>query len=418
MPFTITVFGLGFVGLTTALGFADKGNTVYGCDIDKTRTGLLKSGEIPFAEPGLPNALKRNLESNFKVTGEPISAALKSDFIFICVGTPNSNTGKADLSYIKSVLDSIAPVLSDGKFRAVVIKSTVPPSTTSEVIIPYLTSKGLNVGGSFGVANNPEFLREGKCWDDFTNPDRIVCGVCDRRSAEMLGLLYSTFDAPFCEVSLNTGEFIKYLSNTLLATMISYSNEMSLIADAIGGIEVKKAFEVLHMDRRWGGCSMTSYVYPGCGYGGYCLPKDTQALYAKSCEKGFEPELLHNVIITNSNMPRFIEEKIISNAKPSDTIGILGLSFKPESDDVRDSASAKIIALLQKDGFKSIAAYDPVANTLFDRKYEFENIKYCSCADELCKISDILVIATAWSEFRNINKKFPDKIFIDARYYL
>jgi UDPglucose 6-dehydrogenase len=418
MGYNITVFGLGFVGLTTALGFAEKGHRVYGYDVNKDRADIIRKGKTPFFEPGLDKALLRHINKNFIITEEPETAAEESNFIFLCVGTPCKDSGQADLRYIYSAIDEIGDVLRDNKFRVLVIKSTIPPSTTKEHIIPYLKNKGLKPNESFGVANNPEFLREGKCWEDFMNADRIVCGVEDEKTGKLLRSLYSGFEAPFFNVSLNTGEFIKYLSNTLLATMISYSNEMSRIASAIGDIQIKEAFNILHMDKRWGGCNMASYVYPGCGYGGYCLPKDTRAMYAASLNSGYEPMILKNVIDINDTMPLFMAEKIKAVSNQNESIAILGLSFKPNSDDVRDSVSAKIIRLLLDSGYSNLNAYDPVANKEFEKSYSDIKINYFDDMDEICRKSDVLVIATAWEEFKEISIKYTGKRIVDCRYFL
>ncbi|ENK0555909.1 UDP-glucose/GDP-mannose dehydrogenase family protein [Clostridium botulinum] len=418
MKSTITVFGLGFVGLTTALAFAEKGNKVYGYDTDNIIAETIKNGVLPFVEPGLDNALTKHINNGFTIVNDPKSAVSESDFIFLCVGTPCGEKGEADLKYIYSVIDNIYLQLNDDKYRVVVIKSTVPPSTTSERVIPYLKNKGLEVGEKFTVANNPEFLREGHCWDDMINADRIVCGVSDKKGEDMLLSLYENFNIPFYAVSLNTGEFIKYLSNTLLATMISYSNEMSKVAYTIGDIQIKEAFKILHMDKRWKTGNMSSYVYPGCGYGGYCLPKDTQAMYEKSTSKGYEPMILKNVIKVNNSMPDFMTDKIIRDINEEDKVGILGLSFKPGSDDVRDSSSAKIIKILIDKGYKNILVYDPIANKVFKEKYKFKEIDYYNDIDSLCNNSDILVLATAWNEFIDIKEKYPNKKIVDCRYLL
>ncbi len=418
MKYTITVFGLGFVGLTTALAFAEKGNKVYGYDIDSERAKLIKNSELPFVEPGLDVALNKHINKNFTVIDNIEIAVKESNFIFLCVGTPCKENGEADLKYIYSVLDMISSYLNNEKYKVLVIKSTVPPSTTSERVMSYLEERGLKISENFSVANNPEFLREGHCWDDMINADRIVCGVSDKKGEEMLSLLYENFNIPFFAVSLNTGEFIKYLSNTLLATMISYSNEMSKVADVIGNIQIKEAFKILHMDKRWQTGNMSSYVYPGCGYGGYCLPKDTQAMYEKSTLKGYEPMILKNVISINNSMPDFMADKIMKAINKEDKIGILGLSFKPGSDDVRDSSSAKIIRILIDKGYKNILAYDPIANRVFKEKYKFNEVNYCNNIDSLCNNSDILVLATAWDEFKNLKKKYPNKKIVDCRYFL
>jgi UDPglucose 6-dehydrogenase len=414
----VGVFGLGFVGLTTALGLAEKGFLVKGYDVDNNRARSITQGIVPFLEPGLDEALSRHLGARFMPATNPLEAAQESDVIFFCVGTPCGENGRADLAYLFSALDSVLPCLHDEKFRVLAIKSTVPPGTTQQAVIPYLQSKGFSEGKGFAVANNPEFLREGKCWDDFVNPDRIVCGTGNERAFELLRALYEPFNAPIHKVSLNTGEFIKYLSNTLLASLISFSNEMSMIADGIGGIDTGKAFRVLHEDKRLKNAGIASYIYPGCGYGGYCLPKDTQAMAAQARANGVAPRLLEAVIATNDGMPAYFVRKIASLVSREKTVGVLGLSFKPDSDDVRDSPAAKIIGLLTKEGYRNMLAYDPVAVKQFEKEYQFKNIGYCGSGEALCDKSDAIVVATAWDEFKALFQAFPHKTWIDCRYCL
>ncbi len=445
----ITVFGLGFVGLTTALGFSEYGHKVYGVEVDANRLETIKRGKLPFLEPGLDEALIRHLKKNFFpiATDELSVAVAESDCIYYCVGTPYGKDGQADLGYLYSAIDQTLSLINDGRFPVLVVKSTIPPSTTEKKIVPFIEGWGAKngkknfiVGKEIGVANNPEFLREGHCWSDFMEPDRIVLGVSDQRSEQKLRELYSCVGVPVKCVSLNTGEFIKYLSNTLLATLISYSNEMSVVADTIGEIDVAQAFKILHMDKRWGGCNMASYVYPGCGYGGYCLPKDTNALYAVTRSSGFDAKILKNVIDTNDNMPDFIADRIVRRAEElfnsdktiqlkrkmasggSDVdakrmkIGILGLSFKPGSDDVRDAPSAKIIKALIARGYSNLSGYDPVANEEFKTHYNLP-VNYCDTLNEIIEESDLLVIATAWPEFKEVCAKQPKSV-VDCRYML
>ncbi|MBQ4224520.1 MAG: UDP-glucose/GDP-mannose dehydrogenase family protein [Prevotella sp.] len=416
----ITVFGLGFVGLTTSLGFAEYGHKVYGVEINPQRLETIKGGKLPFLEPGLDEALIRHLNKNFNPIGtdQLEEAVRQSDCIYYCVGTPYGKDGQADLTYLLAAIDQTIAARDKDKYMVLVVKSTIPPSTTSTKIIPHLKEKGLEVGVDVGVANNPEFLREGHCWDDFINADRIVLGVSDERSAKMLKEVYATVKEPVFCVSLNTGEFIKYLSNTLLATLISYSNEMSIVADTIGDIDVAQAFRILHMDKRWGGATMASYVYPGCGYGGYCLPKDTNALYAVTRTAGFDAKILHHVIDTNDHMPQFIATKIIRaiGSDKSRCIGILGLSFKPGSDDVRDTPSAKIIKALLEEGYTNICGYDPVAIEEFSSHYRLP-IGYVVSYEEMLKKADALVITTAWPEFKDVRER-TSKTVVDCRYML
>ena len=416
----ITVFGLGFVGLTTSLGFAEYGHTVYGVEISEGRLDTIRQGKLPFLEPGLDEALTRHLNKRFLPIGiEDLEEAVRqSDCVYYCVGTPYGKDGQADLTYLFGAIEQTLAERPQDRYQVLVVKSTIPPSTTSQKIIPFIEEKGLKVGTDLGVANNPEFLREGHCWDDFMNADRIVLGVSDDRSANMLRQVYATVKEPVFCVSLNTGEFIKYLSNTLLATLISYSNEMSIVADTIGGIDTAEAFRILHMDKRWGGATMASYVYPGCGYGGYCLPKDTNALYAVTRTAGFDAQILHHVIDTNDHMPSFIAQKIIraiGNDKEQ-RIGILGLSFKPGSDDVRDTPSAKIIKALIDAGYKNICGYDPVAIDEFKKYYPLP-IDYVTSYADILGQAQSLVITTAWPEFADVRER-TDKPVVDCRYML
>ena len=412
----VTVFGLGFVGLTTALGFAHMGATVYGIDTDVQRKEILRKGELPFLEPHMQDVLKTHLDVNFHIIDDVEMAVKNSEYIFYCVGTPYGKDGSADLTYLFKAIDTTIGAISDEKYRVLVTKSTIPPSTTEEKIVPYIQKKG-EIAKWIGVANNPEFLREGHCWSDFIGADRIVLGCNDAQSEDMLTKLYEPLGIPIFVVSYNTGEFIKYLSNTLLATMISYSNEMAQIADTIGNIEVAKAFRILHMDKRWNECNMTSYVYPGCGYGGYCLPKDTNALFAQVKAKGYEPQILKNVIDVNEKRTNVIAEKITKALGQDSTIGILGLSFKPESDDVRDTPAYKIIELLNNRGYRDIVAYDPVAITEFQKNYPTLEVQYCDSMEAVYRKADVLVIVTAWQEFKNI-KCLGSKKIIDCRYIL
>ena len=299
----VTVVGLGFVGLTTALGFAEYGHKVYGIEVNEARMNTIRSGNLPFLEPGLDEALKRHLGKNFIPTTDWEAAVADSQCVYYCVGTPYGEDGQADLTYLYGAVEQTLHAIHDDKFRVLVTKSTIPPSTTEKRIIPFLEERGVKVPERLGVANNPEFLREGHCWEDFTHADRIVLGVSDERSEAVLRKLYDKETAPVFCVSLNTGEFIKYLSNTSLACLISYANEMSMAADAIGGIDTATAFRILHMDKRWQTGTIRAYFYPGCGYGGYCLPKDTNAFYARTKDSGFDGQILKNTIRLNDEMP-------------------------------------------------------------------------------------------------------------------
>jgi UDPglucose 6-dehydrogenase len=416
----IGIIGLGFVGLTTALGFTAKGHQVCCYDKDQKRQQTIRSGKVPFHEPYLDDNLKNHLNLNLSLCNTLADLIFKADYLFYCVGTPCKKDGRADLNIlseaIRESLDIIQGLNSD-VYKTLVIKSTVPPSTTQEIIQPILIENGFHVGENIYLANNPEFLREGFAWNDFSNPDRIIIGADDLQSGENVKVLYRAFNAPIHIVSLNTAEYIKYLSNTLLANLISFANEMSMIADTIGDIEVPKAFQLLHQDKRWSGspAKMTSYVYPGIGFGGYCLPKDTQALYAVSQDKGYTPQLIKEILVINSKIKQHFVTKIKKVASRNEPICFLGLSFKPDSDDVRETPVKDIIAALIKDGYQNIIATDPIAINNFKQTYQLP-IQYIEDIEEAIAKSEVVVLTTAWEEFLAKQQLWAQKRFIDGRY--
>ena len=410
----ILVMGQGFVGLTTALGFSEKGFDVYGYDVNESRISELKDGIVPFFENGLPNALKRNLNKSFFPIRSLSEMKESPDVVFFCVGTPCDDYGKADLTYLYRAIDGCASCVK--KDTVFIVKSTIPPGTMKKSIVPYMRERSLN----HEVAVNPEFLREGYCWKDFTQPDRIVCGLEKQgtHAQIILSELYHLFNAPIHFVSFNTAEFIKYLSNCMLATLISFSNEMAEIANAAGDVDIGKAFNILHEDNRLVGSGIAHYLYPGCGYGGYCLPKDTVALIQNALSYGVDPKIMKNVVQINNDMPELTAKRIIKNVNNKDArIGILGLSFKPNSDDVRDSSAAKIINALLKEGYSNIYAYDPEASDNFDKMYNLP-IEYCASKEDVCNCCETVAIVTVWAEFYGVNKMFPDINWIDCRYFL
>jgi len=415
----ITVVGLGFVGLTTALGFSQKNFKVYGYDIDKDKISSIKKCRIPFYEPHLDKACKTYLGNNFIIADSLQEAVSKSKIVFYCVGTPSSEDGSADLTYLYEAIEKTLNGLNEDNYKVLVIKSTIPPSTTQEKIKPFIKKLGFTVGKDIGLANNPEFLREGYAWDDFIHPDRIVIGVEDEKSIEILSYCYKPFAAPIHKVSLTTGEFIKYLSNTLLSSLISYSNEMSMVANSIGGIDIPKAFKILHDDKRWFGqpAKMISYVYPGCGFGGYCLSKDTMAIRSISEMKGFSPKILQSVIETNSLIKNFVVNHLIREIKPNQAIGILGLSFKPDSDDVRETPAKDIIEKLLEKGYSNLYAYDPMAVEVFKKTYNID-IHYLNSLEDIVQKVDVLVLLTAWEEFKKKQDLLKQKPLFDFRYFL
>jgi UDPglucose 6-dehydrogenase len=413
----ITIIGLGFVGLTTGLGFAKKGIKTFGIDINKDRMGKLRNFTIPFHEPHLKEVLVETHTKTFFLDTHLEEAVKNSKYIFLCVGTPGAEDGSADLTYIFQAVDQILSVdFTDRKI--LIIKSTVPPSTLSSKVKPYVDGKAKELNRTIGLASNPEFLREGFCWEDFIEPDRVVIGCEDLETEKMMEEIYKPFGAPIHFVTFNTAEFIKYLSNTLLSTLISYSNEMSMIADHIGNINVPSAFRILHQDKRWYGspAGMSSYVYPGCGYGGYCLPKDTAALHSIAGDHGFQAKILESNLKINGEVKDFIVKKVSQKVDTDETIGILGLSFKPGSDDVRLTPTKDVIEKLLQAGYKKIIAYDPLANELFKLEYPEIKIKYADSLKNLLSQAEHVIILTAWKEFSDNKELITKKNVFDYRY--
>jgi UDPglucose 6-dehydrogenase len=421
----VAVIGLGFVGLATGLAFAEKGYKVVGHDVDVHRMDILRNGKLPFHEPGLDAALIRHSGRGFLLTDDISEAMHDCDVAFFCVGTPSSDDGAADLTILKSAVESSIRGLPKNRFRVLVVKSTVPPATTSEFVAPLLVSNGWRIGDDIGLANNPEFLREGSAWEDVFASDRIVVGANDERTADILRKLYLPFGAHVDVVSWNTGEFIKYMANTLFATLISFANDASRVAQAIGAIDIKSAFNVFHRDRRWTGnpCNVaTHYVYPGCGFGGYCLPKDVAALHAQAMLRGYESPILAATLEVNREIKEHVASKIAARAVKGKPVGILGLSFKPGSDDVRQSPSRDIIIKLLDRGL-DVLAFDPLASDAFQKAYPSlqtssagsGSIAYADSLDEVVAQAGLLAILVAWPEFRTVLEQQTVPV-LDFRY--
>jgi len=414
----IGVIGLGFVGLTTALGFPDHGILTMGYDTDEARTSDIVSGRVPFYEPSLEEALRRNINHNFNVASSIEQLVESSKVIFICVGTPESKDGSADLSFVKNAIESVAENTRSGEEKLVLIKSTVPPSTTDS-IQEFISTRIGSDRKRVILGVNPEFLREGHAWEDFIHPDRIIVGLNDKRMQDIVRLIYRNFDAPIFFTEPRTAEFVKYLSNTMLSTLISFSNEMSIIARKIGGINIPEAFKLLHMDKRFYGepAGIISYIYPGCGYGGYCLPKDTLAISLMSKKYSFKPALIDaNLAMNESIMGLLLDGFFKLEYEKSVPIGILGLSFKPESDDVRNTPASRCIRSLLESGYTNIVAYDPKAVENFRRSYPELNVKFAPSSVDLISAVKVVFIITAWQDFSKLD--FSSKRVFDLRYMI
>jgi len=413
----IAVIGLGFIGLTTALGFSHYGHKVFGVDSDHSRLRLLKKNRIPFHEPHLKEALEAQQNKNFFICDSISECLDRCEIIFFCVGTPCLENGLVDLNPLKTAIGETISKTHPGEEKLLVIRSTIPPTTTIESLYPYVKKKSAHLKGNIKIAVNPEFLREGLAWSDFTQPDRIIVGELDSESGSRVEEVYRPFKAPVFRVSCNTAEFIKYLSNTLLATLISFSNEQKMLAEKIGNIDISRSFDILHKDRRWSGspAGMASYVFPGCGFGGYCLPKDAEALCKLAQSKGFSLPILEKTLEVNKEIKQFIIDQVAAKTRNNEVVGILGLAFKPNTDDVRETPAKDIIQGLLDLGFTKLLVYDPMANENFRATYGFQ-VKYAQSVTELSEQASKILILTAWPEFQEYKNEMKSKIVFDSRY--
>jgi UDPglucose 6-dehydrogenase len=403
----ISVIGTGYVGLVTGVCFAKFGNKVICVDIDQDKIDKINKAIPPIYEEGLKELLIEN-KGLIEATNNIQSAINNSEITFICVGTPSKETGEIDLTYVEEVAKRIAEIIKekDG-WQLIVVKSTVLPGTTKDKILPIIEKYSQKkVGTGFGLAMNPEFLREGIAVNDFLNPDRIVIGTIDEKSKEVLKKLYKHFSCPIVETTLSAAEMIKYASNCILATKISFINEIGNFCKKLE-IDTYDVAEGMGLDKRIG----RAFLNSGIGWGGSCFPKDLDAIRAWAKEKNYDSKIIDSVIYVNDRQPlKLIEilKKHMPNLKGKN-IGVLGLAFKPDTDDIRESRAIPIIKqLLKEDAI--IRAYDPKAMENF-RKL-FPGLIYCKTADEALE-SDAILITTKWDEFKKLNYK--GKIVIDGR---
>lgn len=407
----IAMIGTGYVGLVTGTCFSELGNDVICVDNDEEKIKKLNNDIIPIYEPGLEEMVAKNKnEKKLSFTSEIEDAVKASDIIFIAVGTPPKKDGEADLSSVEKVSTIIANVMN--KYKLVVGKSTVPVNTGKW--IKKTIERKIDENMDFDVASNPEFLREGSAIDDFLNPDRVVIGVESDRAKKMLCDLYEPIDAPILVTDIESAEIIKHASNSFLATKISFINAISILCER-SGADVEKVAEGMGMDKRIG----KHFLKAGAGFGGFCFPKDLSA-FIKIAEKlGYNFRLLKEVERINDEQKMGIVKKVKENLwnLRGKTIGILGLSFKPNTDDMRYAPSIDIIGALLDEKVK-IRAYDPQA---MERAKEiFPHITYCNDPYEVCEGSDALVFVTEWEEFQNmdikkIKKLLNTPIIIDGR---
>jgi UDPglucose 6-dehydrogenase/GDP-mannose 6-dehydrogenase len=410
----ISVIGTGYVGLVSGVCLAEKGHQIICVDIDKEKVAKINQGASPIYEKGLAELLKKNIGRKLTATTDLSSAVLQTEISLIAVGTPFDGE-QIDLAFIKSVSQQIGEILSDkDDYHVVVVKSTVVPGTTDDIVVPILeAASGKRAGVDFGVGMNPEFLREGEAVDDFMNPDRIVLGAFDNKTLEVLEELYAPFsDIDIVPVNTKTAEMIKYTSNSLLATMISFSNEIANLCAALGNIDVADVMKGVHLDKRLSPVTtdgdrivpaFTTYIEAGCGFGGSCFPKDVNALISHGKRSGLPMRLLESVMQINEKQP-FQILALIRKYFPSlqnVPLAVLGLAFKPGTDDMRESPAIPIVRELLVEG-ASIKAYDPVAGDEAQKIFGNNGIQYCETLQQTIGEVQGIVILTRWQEFNEL----------------
>ncbi len=407
----ICVIGVGYVGLVTGACLADLGNKVICLNRSQQKSDNLKKGILPIFEPGLEEVVRRNYEAGRLDFTTSYDEALRgAEFVFVAVGTPSGSEGEADLSHVNQATEGIARRLAEPLI--IVNKSTVPIGTGDWVADIVNEHKVSDVG--FALVSNPEFLREGSAVYDFTHPDRIVLGCTNREAAEKVAELYAPLQAPVIITDLRTAEMIKYASNAFLATKISFINEMANICEALGA-DVREVARGMGSDKRIG----HAFLGAGVGWGGSCFPKDVKALAHIAATHGCHPQLLRAVMEINYDQRKRVIQKlreIMGNLRGK-TIGVLGLSFKPNTDDMRDAPSIEIIHMLQHEGAQ-VKAYDPVAA---DNAREILNdVTYCDNAYAVAEDADALILLTEWNEFKQLDmgrivKSMRQPVLLDGR---
>ncbi|MDA3947321.1 MAG: UDP-glucose/GDP-mannose dehydrogenase family protein [Helicobacteraceae bacterium] len=418
----ISVIGTGYVGLVSGTCFAQMGNSVTCVDIDKAKIESLKQGVVPIYEPGLEDMVLENYKKGtLHFTTDVQSAIADSMITFIAVGTPMGQDGSADLQYVLAVAKSIGQSMQD--YIVVVDKSTVPVGTADKVRAAIQAELDLRSADiPFDVVSNPEFLKEGAAIQDFMHPDRVVIGADNEKSMEIMHDLYSPFMKTrdrFIGMDIKSAEMTKYAANAMLATKISFMNEISNICERVGA-DINKVRNGIGSDSRIG----YSFIYPGCGYGGSCFPKDVQALAKTAKDFGYTPRILDAVEAVNYDQKTVISDKVIKRFGENlegMIFAVWGLAFKPETDDMREASAITIINELTKRGAKVIA-YDPKARHEAESYYlkDNANVAYVDSKYEALSNADAVILVTEWQEFRSpdfdeMKKLLKTPIFFDGR---
>ncbi len=412
----ISVIGTGYVGTVSAACFAELGHNVICVDIDRSKIDQINAGIPPIYEEGLSELLKKHAGKRLKATSDYDFAVMNSEISFICVGTPSDAEGNIDLGIVKAASQSLGKSLKKKKdYHVIVVKSTVVPETTEKVVLPIIEKHSGKHVREFGIAMNPEFLREGKAVHDFMHPDKIVVGAIDKKTGDIVASLYSGIKCEITSTNPRTAEMIKYVNNAFLATKISFANEVGNICKQLD-IDTYEVMSAVGKDFRIG----QHFLNSGAGFGGSCFPKDVKALIGKAREIDYEPKLLKSVIAINEGQPArmvlLLKNKFVS--LQGKNIAVLGLAFKNDTDDIRESRSIPVIRELLDEGAR-VSTYDPMANE--NMKKLFSSIKYFGSAKDALRGADACLIMTEWDEFKTLDKEFDimeNRLVIDGRHIL
>lgn len=410
----VSIIGAGYVGLVTGACLAEKGHTVVCVDVDTAKVDAVNRSTSPIFEHGLDELLCRNVPARLTATTDLRHAVTETELTMIAVGTPFDGR-EIDLRFMKEAARQIGEALRQkAAYHVVVVKSTVVPGTTDNVVRPILEeASGKKAGHNFGMAMNPEFLTEGEAVNDFLYPDRIILGGMDTRSVEALEQLYAGFEGvPRVRTNNKTAEMIKYAANTLLATLISFSNEIGNLCAALGGVDVVDVMQGVHLSRYFTSplpgdgqvtAPITAFLAAGCGFGGSCLPKDTSALIAHGQRAGVAMPLLEAVMRINQAQPQQVLARLRKHfpSLAGKQVTVLGLAFRPDTSDMRESPAIPIVRALVEQG-AHIRAYDPAAAVEASKVFPNGTLKLCESLEQAVAGADAVVLVTRWEEFRHL----------------
>lgn len=411
----VAIVGLGRVGFATGVALATMGHDVVGYDCDPARVKAMRSGKQPFHEKGLSEVFRKVTEAGrFEVVGDPEKVLSEANFIYICVGTPPRTDGSMDASYLRNASRTIGKAITGRKdFPVVVVKSTVLPGSTEGIVLPTVAEESSLPPDAFGLCVNPEFLREGTMVEDSLRPDRIVIGSNDRRPGDVLQKMYSSFKCTKWRCDLRTAEMVKYATNAFLATKITFANEIANICGALG-LDSDKVLEGMALDPRIN----PKFLVPGVGFGGSCLPKDVKAVVSASKQRGYEPNLLVRVLDFNNRQALLAVEMLqkVVGELAGKRVAVLGLAFKPDTDDVRESRAIPIIEELIRRGAK-VTVHDPAASlSQFGLNLP---VRVAKTAKEALRDADGCIIQTQWEEYGKLGSSdfavMRNAIVIDGR---